>query len=295
MHPWQREKAIELAERMLPPEEFARLMSLETDDTGFGYDFFGLEKESLLLGYCAARVVYEHWLRVRSEGHENIPLEGRALITPNHSGVLPIDGVMIWADLLRKLAKPRVMRAMVDNFMGFLPFVNTMMARCGQVVGAQRNFEDLLRADRIVTVFPEGSRGTGKPFSQRYQLIRFNVGFIELSLTHRAPIIPTAVVGGEEQAPMLYDIKPLARLLAFPYFPVTPFFPWLGPLGVIPLPVQYHVVYGEPLHFYEEYPPETVSEPETVRMLAAKVQLIVQEMVDDGVKNRKSVFGFGDD
>lgn len=295
MNRWQRERALKIAKTLLPEDEFERLLSLEIDETGFGYDYFGLEKESLILGYSVALGIYKHWFRVESEGHENLPLEGRALITPNHSGVVPIDGVMIWADLLHKLEQPRVMRAMVDNFMGFLPYVNTIMSRCGQVVGARRNFEDLLRADRIVTVFPEGAKGTGKPFSQRYELIRFNVGFVELSLTHRAPIIPAAVIGGEEQSPMLFDIKPLARLLAFPYFPVTPFFPWLGPLGMIPLPVKYHIRYGKPLHFYEDYGPSTVNDPETVRMLAAKVQLIVQEMVDEGLKERTSVFGFDDD
>jgi 1-acyl-sn-glycerol-3-phosphate acyltransferase len=265
---------------------------LAVRDIGFGFDQFGMEKESVWLGYVVARLLYKHWFRVDSAGHENIPLTGRALLTPNHSGVLPIDGAMIWCDLLHKLPRPRSMRAVVDNFMGFLPFISTMMYRTGQVVGARRNFQDLLEAEELVTVFPEGAKGTGKPFKDRYRLIPFNVGFVELSLSYRAPIIPTAVVGGEEQAPMLYDLKPIARLLAFPYFPVTPFFPLLGPLGVIPLPVKYHIRYGRPLRFYEEYPPETVHQPEIVRRLAEQVQATVDEMLRDGLRRRKSVFGF---
>ncbi|MDP8223176.1 MAG: lysophospholipid acyltransferase family protein [Candidatus Lernaella stagnicola] len=295
MTPWQRRATMQLAERILPADEFERLQTLETSDNGFGYDDFGVEKESAVLGYCVARLLYKYWLRVESFGHENIPPARRGLIVPNHSGVVPIDGGMIWFDLLLKMKKPRLMRAMVDNFMGFLPFVNTMMYRCGQVVGARRNFTDLLDHDELVTVFPEGTRGIGKPYSQRYHLVRFNVGFVELSLLHRAPIIPTAIIGGEEQAPMLGDIKPLARMFQFPYFPITPLFPWLGPLGAIPLPVKYYIYYGEPMHFYETYSPETVNDLETIRMLATKVQMAVQDMVNEGLKKRESVFGFFDD
>lgn len=295
MNKSQRAKAMRLAKSLLPPEEFERVITLEINDIGFGYDQFGMEKETAILAIAFARYIYKYWFRVESFGHENIPLKGRALITPNHSGVLPIDAVMIGVDLVSRLERPRVMRAMVDNFMGFLPFVNTFFYRVGQVVGARRNFRDLLEKDELVTVFPEGAKGTGKMFSKRYNLIKFNVGFIELALSYKAPIIPTAVIGGEEQSPMLYNIKPIARLLGFPYFPVTPFFPLLGPLGFLPMPVKYFLYYGEPLHFYKDYPPETVSDPETVRMLADKVQLIVQDMVNKGLEQRKNIFGMGED
>ena len=287
--------AVKLTKALLPPDEFEKAMTIEINDIGFGYDQFGMEKEAAVLAYAFASYVYKHWFRVESHGHENILTKGRALITPNHSGVLPIDAVMIGVDLIYRLERPRVMRAMVDNFMGFLPFVNTFFYRVGQVVGARRNFRDLLEKDEIVTVFPEGAKGTGKMFSKRYNLLKFNVGFIELALKYKSPIIPTAVIGSEEQSPMFYNIKPIARLLGFPYFPVTPFFPLFGPVGFVPLPVKYHIYYGKPLHFYEDYPPETVSDPETVRMLADKVQLIVQDMVNKGLEQRKSVFEFGED
>ena len=291
----QRKKALKVAKALLPPEEFEKFLSVEINDVGFGYDPFGMEKEAAMLAYSLARYVYKYYFRVESFGHENIPEKGRALVTPNHSGVLPIDAVMIGVDMIKSLERPRIMRAMVDNFMGFLPFLNTFFYRVGQVVGARRNFRDLLEADELVTVFPEGAKGTGKRFSQRYNLLKFNVGFIELALTYKAPIIPTAVIGGEEQAPMLYDIKAIARMFDFPYFPVTPTFPWLGPLGALPLPVKYYIYYGEPMHFYEEYPPETVGEPEIIRMLADKVQLKVQDMVNIGLEKRSSVFGFDEE
>jgi 1-acyl-sn-glycerol-3-phosphate acyltransferase len=198
---------------------------------------------------------------------------------------------MIGIDLIEKLATPRVMRAMVDNFMGFLPFLNVFFYRVGQVVGARRNFEDLLKADEIVCVFPEGTKGIGKPYSRKYKLVRFNVGFVELAVRFRVPIIPAAVVGAEEQAPMLYNVKTIARALGFPYFPITPFFPHFGLLGALPLPVKYHIRYGEPFHFYESYPPESTDDPELMQSLAEKVQLTVQEMIDDMLAGRESVFG----
>ncbi len=291
----QRKNALKLAKTLLPPGEFEKLLSVEINDVGFGYDPFGMEKEMFILAYSLTMYIYKYYFRVESFGHDNIPQKGRTLITPNHSGVIPIDAVMIGIDLINKLERPRIMRAMVDNFMGFLPFLNTFFYRVGQVVGARRNFRDLLEADELVTVFPEGAKGTGKRFSQRYNLQKFNVGFVELALTYKAPIVPTAVIGGEEQAPMIFDLKPIARMLNFPYFPITPTFPWLGPAGALPLPVKYYIFYGEPLHFYQEYPPETVSEPEKIRMLADKVQLTVQDMVNKGLENRPSVFGFGEE
>jgi len=294
MNKRQREAALKLARKLLPPNEFDRAMSMHINDLGFGYDQFGMEKESAILALTALRYIYKYWFRVDSVGHENIPLEGAGLIVPNHSGVLPIDAAMVAADVALKLPRPRVMRAMVDNFAGFLPWMNVIFYRTGQVVGARRNFRDLLSAGDLCGVWPEGTRGIGKPFSQRYNLVKFNVGFIEMSLTFRAPIVPTAIIGAEEQMPLLGDIKPLARLLRFPYFPITPTFPLLGPLGILPLPTQYHIYYGEPIRYFEEYGPETVDDPETVRMLADKVQLIVQDMVNKGLANRTSIFGFGD-
>jgi 1-acyl-sn-glycerol-3-phosphate acyltransferase len=162
------------------------------------------------------------------------------------------------------------------------------------VIGHRRNFHDLLRAGELVGVWPEGTRGLGKPFAQRYNLVRFAVGFIELSLTYRAPIIPTALIGAEEQMPMVKNLRPIARLLGFPYFPVTPLFPWLGPAGLMPLPVKYHLYYGEPIRYYEDYGPQTLQDPDTVQMLADKVRLTVQEMIHRGLERRTSVFGFGE-
>lgn len=288
----QRRRAVALAQKVLPAKEFAKFESITVRDLGFGFDAFGMEKETALLGYAVGYWLYKYYFRVESRGQEHIP-PGRALVTPNHSGVLPIDGGLIWVDLVHRLRPPRLARAVVDNFLGDLPYVSTFFYRAGQIVGARRNFEDLLRANELVIVFPEGAKGTGKFFWQRYRLLEFHVGFVELALRFGAPIVPTAVIGGEEQAPMFFDIKPIARLLGFPYFPVTPFFPHLGVLGGLPLPVKYDITYGPALDFSTQYGPDAVNDPEVVRMLADRVRLTVQGMVDDALARRRSVFGFG--
>ena len=278
--------------RLLAPEDYERLKSIEIHDLGFGYDPFGLEIESAMLAFAVARFIYKHYFRVESHGVENVPIEGPTLITPNHSGVLPIDGAMIGVDLAMRMDTPRVMRGVVDNFAGFLPFVNTLFYRWGQIIGARRNFEELLRQGEMVLVFPEGHKGTGKPYKERYKLKRFNVGFMELSLLQKTPIVPAAVIGAEEQYPYMLDLKPLARVLNFPYMPVTPMMLLLGPLGVLPLPTKYTIYYGEPFHFYRDYPPETVKDPETIYRLVDTVKTSVQELIDRGLRERQGVFGF---
>jgi 1-acyl-sn-glycerol-3-phosphate acyltransferase len=287
-----RKRARALA-RILAPEEYVRFKDAKINDLGFGYDPFGLEIESAMAALSVAKLIYKYWFRVESYGVENVPLEGSVMITPNHSGALPLDALMVGVDLAVKMKKPRIMRAVVDNFAGFLPFVNTFFYRCGQIIGARRNFEELLQSGEMVTVFPEGDKGTGKPFKDRYKMVPFNVGFMELSLLNRTPIVPAAVIGAEEQYPYMFNMKPFAKLFSLPYFPVTPLVLLLGPLGILPLPTKYYIYYGEPLHLYRDYPPETVKDPETIRKLVGIVQGRVQDLIDQGLENRKEdVFGF---
>ncbi len=292
MNERMRAVARRLAEAVLPPEEFARLDGIPIQTGEFGYDRFGMERESAALAYLGARLLYERWFRVASEGHEHVPEEGPVLITPNHSGLLPLDAAMIGVDLIKHMARPRAMRAVVDHFAAATPFVGSFLYRVGQVIGNLHNVSQLLDQGELLALFPEGARGNTKPYRERYRLRPFHMGFVELSLRYRAPIVPTAVIGAEEQAPILYDVKPLARLLGLPAFPITPTFPLLGPLGLVPYPVRYHIVYGAPFRFFEDYGPETVERPEIVRRLAETVQLRVQEMVDEG-QRRWAPFALG--
>lgn len=289
----QRKLVWDLVEKLLPEDEVRRARDFSFEDMGYGFDHFGAETESALLGYAVMRVLHKYWFRVQSRGLENIPLEGPALIVPNHSGVIAIDAAMLATDIFMKLERPRMVRAVVDYFTALMPFLNVFFTRSGQLVGHSKNFEDLLRHQHLVGVFPEGTRGVGKRFRQRYKLRRFNVGFVELALKHKVPIVPAAIIGAEEQAPMFANVAPLARLFHLPFFPITPLFPWLGPLGLMPLPAKYYISYGEPFHFYKEYPPETISDSHAVRMLADKVQVRVQEMLKVGLQQRDSIYGLG--
>jgi 1-acyl-sn-glycerol-3-phosphate acyltransferase len=273
------------------PEDYERFLKIRIKDLGFGYDAFGLELESAMAAYTLLGFLYEYWFRVESHGVENVPEEGPVLITPNHSGIIPIDGAMIAIDLLKKLKTPRIMRAVLYNSAGFIPFLGTFFYRSGQVSGARRNFEEVLRQGELVASFPEGSKGTWKGFGDRYRLKPFNVGFVELSLIYRTPIVPTAVIGAEEQYPFMTNVEPLARIFNVPYFPFSPAFPLLGPIGMMPLPVKYTIRYGEPFHFYLEYGPDTVRSPETIRILADKVKEQIEGMLAEGLRERKGIFG----
>jgi 1-acyl-sn-glycerol-3-phosphate acyltransferase len=285
-----RHRAWDLAQKILSPEDLERLRTFPFNDLGYGYDAFGMERESAMLAYLVFVTLHRHWFRVESRGIQNVPAEGPALLVPNHGGVVPIDGAMLAVDAFVHLNPPRVVRCAVDHFAAGLPWINTFMARGGQIFGDRKNVEDLVRQGELVGLFPEGAKGTGKGFRDRYRLRRFNVGFIEIALRHRVPIVPVSIIGSEEQAPMLANVAPLARLLGFPYFPVTPTFPHLGLLGLLPLPAHYHILYERPLRFYEEYPPEAADDPTIVRMLADKVQVRVQEMLDEGLSQRETVF-----
>lgn len=286
-----RKRALAIA-KILAPKEMERLQEIEIHDLGFGYDPFGLELESAVLAFSIAKQVYKYWFRVESHGAEHVPSEGAVMITPNHSGAIPIDAAMLAVDLAISMKKPRVMRGVVDNFAGFLPFINTTFSRCGQIIGARRNFEELLKRGEMVVVFPEGDKGTGKSFKNRYKPVSFNVGFMELSLLHKVPIVPAAIIGAEEQYPYMFNLKPLARMFNFPYFPVTPLILLFGPLGLLPLPTKYSIYYGDPLHFYRDYGPERVKDPATIHRLVHVVQKRVEELIALGLRKRKGVFGF---
>ena len=148
------------------------------------------------------------------------------------------------------------------------------------MIGTRENFADLLDDGQLVLVFPEGVEGIRKTITQRYRLQRFRVGFIEQSLRAQAPIVPVAFIGSDDQTPILYDLKPLARRLGLPVAPITPTFPWFGPLGLLPYPVSYRIVYGEPLCFHERFGPEGADDTRLVRYLANQVRRSVQLLVD---------------
>lgn len=235
--------------------------------------------------------LFKTYFRVEVEGTASIPDEGRCLLVGNHSGgPLPYDGIMLRTVLRREHPKQRELRWLAEDFVYYLPFVGSMMNRLGAVRACQENAERLLAESRLVAVFPEGAKGIGKLYKDRYRLQRFGRGgFIRLCLRTQTPIVPCAIVGAEEANPMLYRVEYMAKTLGIPYLPITPTFPALGPLGLLPAPTKWRVAFGEPMDF-DGYGPEAADDDILVGRLAERVRAAIQAMLDKMVAARKSVW-----
>ncbi|AKJ01600.1 1-acyl-sn-glycerol-3-phosphate acyltransferase [Archangium gephyra] len=269
----------EWTERMVGPERKERLQALARTGNEYGVDPFGFNLDYSLSALAPFFWLYRHYHRVETFGIEKVP-EGRVLLISNHSGQLPMDGAMIGVSLLLEADPPRAIRSMVEKWVPSLPYVSTFMARVGQIVGTPENCRRLLEADEAILVFPEGVRGLGKLWPQRYQLQDFGLGFMRLALETDTPIVPIAVVGAEEQSPALVDIKPLAKLLGFPSFPLTV-------TGMpLPLPTKYRIYFGDPLRFTGRADDEDSELDKKVRT----VKTAIQGMLNQGLKERQGVF-----
>ena len=251
----------------------------------YGMDLELIEVVRPFLGF-----MYRSWWRVMAEGLEHVPGEGRALMVSNHSGVLPWDGAMIGTAVFDEHPTPRVTRCLHLSWFSTLPVVAPALAAFGQVQALPENAIRLLEDDQLVCVFPEGLKGVGKLFRDRYKLARFGRGgFVQMALRTGAPLIPVAVIGAEETYPMLANAKPIARLIGFPYFPITPLFPWFGLLGVVPLPSKWTLVFHEPIAT-AHYGPQAADDPLLVSELSEQVRGRIQATIDKRVAGRKSVF-----
>lgn len=257
-----------------------RVERLHFPDLGHGYDRFGLQPDFVALGDVIGRFAYDRYFRVESQGHQHLPRTGPAILASNHSGALPFDGAMIWVDVFRHTEPPRVPRPVADYFVTSLPVVSTFYARTGVVGGSRGNARALLEAGELLMVFPEGTAGISKHFSQRYRLQQWTKGHAELAILHQAPVVPVAVVGAEEQMPQIGRIP--IKVGALPFIPImaTP----------VPLPVKYHIRYGEPLRFDQEFAPKDADDPEIVAAAAARVKDAVQALLKEGLASRTGVF-----
>jgi 1-acyl-sn-glycerol-3-phosphate acyltransferase len=255
----------------------------EDDEWGFDEDFADLVEP--FFGF-----LYDRWWRVQVEGAHRVPAHGRALLASNHAGILPWDATMISVALLREHPLPRHPRFLVLNWAFDLPWVSAFIRRVGGVVASPYNALRLLEQDQLVAVFPEGVKGTGKPFGERYRLQRFGRGgFVEIALRASAPIVPVAVVGSEEIYPKLADVPALARVIGAPFFPVTPTFPWLGPLGVVPLPSKWRIEFCDPIDT-AHYGPDAANDRGLVLELTEQVRDTVQQAVYANLVRRGSSF-----
>jgi len=256
----------------------------EVDD--FGYDQQLTEQVLMSL----VRPLYEKYFRVEVKGIENIPSEGGALIVANHSGTLPLDGLMMQVAVHDNHPENRHLRLLAADLVFMLPVVNELARKAGHTLACAEDAERLLQRGELVGVMPEGFKGIGKPFSERYKLQRFGRGgFVSTALRQGTPIIPCSIVGAEEIYPMIGNAKTLARLLGFPYFPITPTFPWLGPLGAVPLPTKWTIQFGEPI-LTDGYPPEAAEDPMLMFNLTDQVREQIQHTLYKLLVQRRSVF-----
>ncbi|WP_069853197.1 lysophospholipid acyltransferase family protein [Actinoalloteichus hymeniacidonis] len=255
------------------------------DDFGFDADL----TDSVLLP--TLRPLYEKWFRVETIGMENIPTDGGALVVANHSGTVPLDALMTTVAIHDHHPGRRHLRMLGADLVFRLPVVGALARKAGHTLACNPDAERLLRSGEIVGVWPEGFKGIGKPFRDRYKLQRFGRGgFVSAALRTGVPIVPCSIVGAEETYPLLGDLKPLARLLGLPYFPVTPLFPWLGPLGAVPLPSKWYIEFGEPIET-ADYAPDACEDPMLVFNLTDQVRETIQQTLYSLLARRGGVFG----
>ncbi|WP_018654695.1 lysophospholipid acyltransferase family protein [Actinomadura flavalba] len=244
----------------------------EVDEFGFDPEL----NETVLLPI--ARALYEHWFRVEVRGTENIP-DGGALVVANHSGTIPLDALMLTVAVHD--ATGRDLRLLGADLVYEMPVLGHLSRKAGHTLACRADATRLLDGGNLVGVFPEGFKGVGKPFAERYRLQRFGRGgFVETALRTGAPLVPVAIVGAEEIYPKIAELPLLARLLGVPYFPVTPTFPWFGPAGLLPLPSRWLIQVGEPIPL-DDYGPGDADDAMTVFNLTDQVRETVQQMVYD--------------
>jgi 1-acyl-sn-glycerol-3-phosphate acyltransferase len=265
----------------MAPSTFTRIVrTAPFHDEGRGFDVFGLDPRALAKAVSAAAPIYERYFRVDSVGAEHIPAEGPAILVANHAGFLPIDAALLCLDVLRRAEPPRIPRAVADHFVPRLPLVSTLFARMGAVSGTRANVRRLLERGELIAIFPEGVTGPGKAFRDRYKIQSWRVGFAELAIRYRAPVVPVAIIGAEEAWPILGKLR--LRLFGAPYLPV--------PASLLPLPAHVHLRFGAPLELHRGRTPRDAADPEIVATAAADARRELEQLIAVGLRAREGVF-----
>lgn len=238
-----------------------------------------------------ARALYRDWFRVRLRGIQNVPMTGAGLVVANHSGVLPLDALMLQVGVHDEHPAQRNLRLLGADLVYSVPLLGGIARKSGHVPAHPAEAERLLGAGELVGVFPEGFKGIGKPFSKRYRLQRFGRGgFAHTALRTGAAMIPCAIVGAEEIYPMVADWQDLAARLGLPYFPITPLFPWLGPLGAIPLPSNWIIEFCDPVPT-DGFTPDQWEDHDVTTELAEKVKDTIASKIEELLAERGPAFG----
>jgi 1-acyl-sn-glycerol-3-phosphate acyltransferase len=254
-------------------------------------DEFGADEVVLARTRPVWDFLCDRWWRIDVDGIENLPESGPCLLVANRSGLLPYDGIMISHAIERDHPAHPLPRFLVADWLVTLPFMQPYLARIGGVRAARENAGRLLQRGHFVVAFPEGQKGAAKLFRDRYRLQRFGRGgVIRLARDTGAPLVPTAVIGAEEVHPVLFKAHTVARSLGLPFVPVTPTFPWLGPLGLLPLPSKWTIRFGRPLDL-DGLGGDVVEDELLISRLNEELRREIQTMVDDGVRSRPSAWG----
>jgi 1-acyl-sn-glycerol-3-phosphate acyltransferase len=253
-------------------------------------DEFGFDPEFTdTLVYPVLRLLYQKYFRIECTGIENLPPDGAALLVANHSGTVPVDALMLTVGVHDETPLHRHLRLLGADLLFRIPVLSELARKGGSTLACNPDAERLLRNGEYVGVFPEGFKGIGKPYRDRYKLQRFGRGgFVSAALRTGAPIIPVSIVGAEEIYPIIANVKPLARVTGLPYVPLTPLFPWLGPLGMLPLPSKWLIEFGEPIDT-APYADE-VDDPIVVFNLADQVRETIQQTLHSLLERRPDPF-----
>ncbi|HEX5543239.1 MAG TPA: lysophospholipid acyltransferase family protein [Micromonospora sp.] len=249
-------------------------------------DEFGFDRElTEQVVYPVLRRLYRDWFHAEVFGVEHLPLDGPGLVVGNHSGTIALDALILAAVLHDHHPARRHLRLLGADLVFRMPILSELARKTGGTLACNPDAERLLHNGELVGVFPEGFKGVGKLYSERYKLQRFGRGgFVSAALRTGTPIIPVAIVGAEETYPMLADVQPLARLLKLPYFPLTPTFPWLGPLGLVPLPSKWLIEFCPPIS--TTHLVDGADDPLVVFNLADEVREIIQQTLHRLLKHR---------
>ncbi|MBB5961183.1 1-acyl-sn-glycerol-3-phosphate acyltransferase [Planomonospora venezuelensis] len=254
-----------------------RRLTGEYEVDEFGFDAELTDKVLLEL----IRPIYRHWFRVETVGVGNVPGDSGALVVANHSGTVPVDALMLQVALHDEHPDRRALRLLGADLVYQLPLLGHLSRKTGHTLACREDADRLLRKGELVGVFPEGFKGVGKPFSERYRLQRFGRGgFVASAIRAGVPIVPCAIVGAEEIYPKIGDLRFLARALGLPYLPITPLFPWFGPLGLVPLPSKWLIGFGEPIRT-DEYDPADADDPMLVFNLTDQVREVIQQQLNE--------------
>ncbi len=266
------------------PDSNRQLRSNE-QDLGESFGFNQEQSQSLS---ALIQFLYRVYWRVDVEGAENIPDEGRALLVGNHSGVLPYDSLIVRHAVKMEHDRQRAVWPLLEDFMYYAPVLGTLLSKAGAIRACQENAQRLLKEDELVLVFPEGIKGIEKSNAKRYQLQRFGRGgYIKLCLMTHTPVIPVAIVGSEDVHPILSNIRLLAKSFNVPYFPITPTWPLLGPLGLLPLPAKWRIRFGDPI-YVNQFDPDTANDRVAVQRLSNQVRETIQKMLKEMTGKQKS-------